>query len=149
MLIYIGADHRGFKFKERLKAILHDQGYEVTDVGNEIYDEKDDYPDFAAEVGRRVSAESGGNRGVLICGSGAGVDIVANKFHDVRSVLGISTDQVFDARHDDDVNVLSLSADFTSEADAEKMVRVFLDTPFSGEERHKRRLKKIAAADNQ
>jgi ribose 5-phosphate isomerase B len=148
MLIYVGADHRGFNLKERIKKVLQEQGYEVFDFGNTNYDEGDDYPDFAAAVGKRVGLEFDKARGILICASGVGVDIVANKFPNVRSALAISSDQIYDARHDDDVNVLSLAADFITEEDALKIVKVFLETPFAGEERFKRRLQKISDIEN-
>jgi ribose 5-phosphate isomerase B len=144
MIIYIGADHRGFNIKESLKADLAVQGYEVHDVGSKLYDEHDDYPDFAKEVARKVSEFYETSRGILICGSGVGVDIVANKFPNVRSALAISTDQIYDARHDDDVNVLCLAADFTQEDDAKKMLQVFLSTSFSRDERFLRRIQKIS-----
>lgn len=144
MLIYIGSDHRGFRLKGILSTFLRGEGYEVMDVGNKVYDEEDDYPDFAAMVGSGVAEDPGQRRGILACGSGVGVDVVANKFSGVRSVLGLSPDQVYAARHDDDVNVLSLSADFILEEDAQKMVKVFLATPFGREEKYRRRLNKIA-----
>jgi len=143
MVIYFGADHKGFNLKDRLKKFLNDQGYEVVDVGNDHYDEADDYPDFAAEVGRKVSLDNEKARGILICGSGAGMDVTVNKFPRVRSVLAISSDQVYDSRRDDDVNVLTLAANFVSDADAEKIVKIFIETDFSKEERHKRRLEKV------
>lgn len=149
MVIYIGADHRGFKLKEHLRDFLKGKGYEVADMGNTQYDEKDDYVDFAKEVAKRVSLGSDNDRGILICGSGSGMDIAANKFKKVRSVLGSSTDQVYDARHDDDVNIMSIAANFTGEADAEKMAETFIETPFAGEERHKRRLYKISQIEEQ
>ena len=144
MVVYFGADHRGFNLKERLKGFLHDQGYEVVDVGNDRYDEKDDYPDFAVEVGKRVSLDPEKARGVLICGSGVGMDVTVNKFPRVRSALAISSDQVYDARRDDNVNVLTIAANFTSQEEAEKMVKTFIGTDFSREERHERRLSKLA-----
>lgn len=147
MLIYIGADHRGFNLKETLKKSLKEQGYEVVDVGNEIYDENDDYPDFAKLVAREVSEDPTGRRGILICGSGAGVDIMANKFKGVRSVLAISSDQVYASRHDDDTNVLSLAADFIDGETAKKIVETWLATPFSTEENYKRRLDKISEVE--
>lgn len=149
MLIYIGADHRGFNLKERLKVFLHDLGYECFDVGNAKYDEKDDYPDFAAAVAKKVSLEFDRARGILICASGVGMDIVANKYANVRSALAINADQVFDARHDDNANVLSLAADFITEEDALKIVKIFLETPFAGEERFKRRIGKISSIEGQ
>lgn len=149
MVIYIGADHRGFNLKERVRIFLRDKGYEVFDVGNEKYDQKDDYPDFAAEVAKKVSAEPESSRGILLCGSGVGMDVAANKYKDVRSALAISTDQIYDARHDDNANILSLAADFTTEEDAMKIVQTFLETPFAGEERFRRRLQKISQIENE
>lgn len=143
MVIYIGADHRGFKLKEYLKQFLDGEGYEVVDLGNTVYDEKDDYPDFAAVVAKKVSLDEN-SRGILICGSGVGVDIVANKFSNVRSALAFSPDQAYDSRNDDDTNVLSLAADFLSSAAAAKIVQTWLQTPFADEERFRRRLNKIS-----
>lgn len=149
MIIYLGADHRGFNLKERLKDFLKNQGYEIFDAGNVRYDEADDYPDFAAALAQKISKDPDGSRGILICGSGVGVDVAANKFRGVRSALAISADQVYDARHDDNVNVLSLAADFTSEGDAEKLVQTFIETPFAEkEERFARRIEKIAQMEN-
>ena len=148
MLIYIGADHRGFNLKERIKVFLHDRGYEYFDVGNAKRDENDDYPDFAVAAAEKVAAEPQRDRGILICGSGVGTDVVANKFGDIRSALAISADQIFDARHDDDANVLCLAADFLTEEDAFKIVRIFLETPFAGDAKYKRRLEKISQIEN-
>ncbi|MBI2033942.1 MAG: RpiB/LacA/LacB family sugar-phosphate isomerase [Candidatus Liptonbacteria bacterium] len=148
MVIYLGADHRGFSLKEAIKDFLQDKGYEVFDLGNSFYDEKDDYPDFAVKVAQKVSLNSETSRGILICGSGVGVDVTANKFKNVRSALGITSDQIYDARHDDNVNILSLAADYMNLEDAEKIVQVFLSTPFSGEERFSRRIEKITQIEN-
>jgi ribose 5-phosphate isomerase B len=143
MIIYLGADHRGFYLKEKIKDFLKQSGYEVADKGNSVYDESDDYPDFAASASREVAADPGVRRGILFCGSGVGVDIVANKFNGIRSVLGINPDQVYASRHDDDANILSLPADFIDFEGAKKMVGVFLQTPFSEDESDKRRRDKI------
>ncbi|MEK7634342.1 MAG: RpiB/LacA/LacB family sugar-phosphate isomerase [Patescibacteria group bacterium] len=148
MLIYIGADHRGFKLKESLKNFLKSQEYEAVDIGNDKYDENDDYPDFAALVSRQVSQDLINRRGILICGSGAGVDIVANKFKGIRSVLAINAEQAQKSRSDDDTNILSLAADFISEEEAIKILDVWLKTPFSGEENYKRRIAKINKIEN-
>src|SRR4030042_7074454 len=137
MLIYIGADHRGFELKESLKNFLMNKGYEVIDVGNTKFDENDDYPDFAKAVGFAVSQDPNARRGILVCGSGVGVDIVANKFKGERSSLAFNPDQAFLARNDDDANVLSLPADFLNEEDAEKILGTWLATAFSGKEPHK------------
>ena len=143
LLIYIGSDHQGFKLKESLKNYLANAGYEIVDVGNVVYDGSDDYPDFAVKVAKEVSADPLHRRGVLVCGSGVGVDVVANKFPGVRSVLAMSPDHAFISRTDDDTNVLSLGAAFVEEDEAKKILSVWLQASFSGEERHRRRLEKI------
>jgi len=149
MLIYIGADHRGFELKESLKNFLGKKGYEIIDVGNIKFDENDDYPDFAKLVGDAVSQDPLARKGVLICGSGVGVDIVANKFKEVRSSLVFNPDQAFLARNDDDANILSLPADFLNEEDAEKILGVWLAAGFSGKEPHRRRIEKINGIESQ
>lgn len=143
MIIYIASDHRGFKLKEVLKTYLVNCGYTVHDLGNDRYYENDDYPDFAIKVSEKISEDSINNRGILLCGSGIGVDIVANKFDNVRSSLVFSPDHAYMARNDDDANVLSLPAAILGDEEAKKIVSVWLQTPFSGAERHKRRLEKI------
>ncbi|MDE2001175.1 MAG: RpiB/LacA/LacB family sugar-phosphate isomerase [Patescibacteria group bacterium] len=148
MLIYLGADHRGFRLKESVKKYLKDQAYEVVDVGNTELVQTDDYPDPAAIAARKVSMDPNSSRAILICGSGVGMDMVANKFPHVRSVLALNPDQVASSRNDDNTNVLSLAADYTDEEHAKQFVSVWLDTPFAGEERHKRRLLKVDDIEN-
>lgn len=145
MLIYIGADHKGFQLKSELIGFLKSEGYEPKDFGNKNYDENDDYPDFAVSLAREVKMASatGEAKGILICGSGAGMSIAANKFEGVRAAIGFSTDQVFDARQEDDLNILVLPASFLSEDQAVNILKVFLKTPFLGEEKYKRRIEKI------
>lgn len=143
MVIYIGADHQGFALKEELKPFLVNQLYEIEDVTPE-FKEGDDYPDVAKAVAHKVRMNLDNSRGIIICGSGAGVDIVANKFDKIRSVLGFSPDQVFDARNDDNVNVLALPSSFIDSESAKKIVEVFLQTKFADrEERFRRRIIKI------
>jgi RpiB/LacA/LacB family sugar-phosphate isomerase len=144
MIIYIGADHRGFYLKEVLKSALKDEGYEVMDLGNAESDANDDYPDFAAAVAEKVAGTGSEVRGILICSSGVGVDITANKFDGVRSALAMSVDHIRAARNDDDVNVLSLASDYVKPDDAIAIAHAFLATPFEAESRRVRRLKKIA-----
>lgn len=143
MLIYIAADHRGFKLKEILKTYIKSVGYEVYDLGNNHYDENDDYPIFAKLVSEKIQADPAGARGVLICGSGVGVDIVANKFDRVRSVLAISTDGAVASKIDDDTNILSIAADFMDEEIAKKTLAAWLATNFVDIPKHKRRLEEI------
>jgi ribose 5-phosphate isomerase B len=156
MTIYIGADHRGFALKGSIVVALKGDGYEVIDVGAPMLDPVDDYPDFARAVAEKVaaattlSATTGVTevRGIVICGSGIGVDVVANKYKGVRSALAISADQIRVGRQDDDVNVLSLAADFIKPEDALNIVHIFLSTPFKKEERFSRRLEKIVGLEN-
>ena len=144
MLIYIGSDHRGFALKDKLKLFLSARGWSVTDLGARTYEEGDDYPEYAAAVAKKVSEEFETARGVLICGSGVGVDVVANKFRRVRSALCSSPDQAFDARNDDDANVLALGANYLDDGMAQKILLTWLQTPFSGEAKHRKRLEDIA-----
>ena len=143
MKVYLGADHRGFDVKEKLKLFLAGEGYECEDLGARTLDSENDYVDFAARVAEEVQ-KSPETRGILLCGSGAGVDIVANKFDGVRSVLASSPDEARAAREDDDVNVLALASDFLNQSEAEEIAKLFLETEFKGEARHKRRLDKIS-----
>ena len=108
-MIYLGTDHRGFKLKEKIKEWLSEWGHEFEDLGNTVYDKGDDYPDFASAVARKVTENPRENRGILLCGSGVGMDIAANKFKGVRSALVWSDDEelVKHSRLDDGTNVLS------------------------------------------
>lgn len=141
-MIFIGADHRGFELKERLKKHLTDEGFEITDLGNDHLDPQDDYVIFAHKVADAVSNDLK-NRGIILCGSGAGVDMVANKVEGIRSALVFDVPRAIQAREHENANVLSLPADTLDEEEAFKIVKVFLITEFSGEERHKRRLEEM------
>ncbi len=142
-MIYIGADHRGYKLKEALKVYLQELNYNWEDLGAKELNPSDDYPDFALAVAKKVAENSEENRGILLCGSGVGVDIVANKIRNISSALCFDVKQAQMSRNDDNVNVLSLSADFISESLAKEIVKVWLETPFSGLEHHARRIEKI------
>ncbi len=148
MIIYIGADHRGFELKKELTSFVQNAGYTVTDVGDYEYDEEDDYPDFARAVAEKVSRDSEGSRGIIICGSGIGVTVVANKFRNVRAALVSSPDQAFDSRNDDAANVLTLAANYTRSDVAKQIVATWLETPVSTEPRYERRLKKIITLED-
>ncbi len=145
-MIYLGADHRGFKLKEKIKEWLSSQGLEFEDLGNTVYDKDDDYPDFAAQVAWRVAEDSKENRGILLCGSGVGVDVVANKINSVRSALIWSDDEalVKQSRLHDGSNVLSLPADHISEKQVLNIIKTWLEAPHPTEERHLRRIGKIS-----
>ncbi|MBZ1348893.1 MAG: RpiB/LacA/LacB family sugar-phosphate isomerase [Candidatus Liptonbacteria bacterium] len=147
--MYIGADHKGFYLKEALKNYLQHTGYEVVDVGNNVFDQNDDYPDFAFKVAKEVFVDPQSRKGIVICGSGAGVSVVVNKVPGIRAVLAISPDHIYQSRKDLDVNVLALAADFIDLELAKKIIGVWLQTPFSGEERHRRRINKIREIEEQ
>ncbi|MDI6717965.1 MAG: RpiB/LacA/LacB family sugar-phosphate isomerase [Patescibacteria group bacterium] len=142
MTIYIASDHRGYNLKEVLKEYLLEKKYEVVDLGNDYYDENDDYPDFAKLVAGEIS-KSLENKGIVICRSGVGVDIAANKFKGVRSALCFNPEQAYLSRNDDNTNVLALPAGFISDEEAKKITDVWLTTPFSGDEKDKRRVDKL------
>lgn len=146
-MIYIGADHNGFPFKNYLKQTLQNLGYEVADVGNKQLDENDNYPEFAVAVAKKVSEGHETTRGVLICGSGVGVSVVANKFPNVRAALVGNSDQAFDSRNDDDANILCLGANYLEAEAAKKILITWFQTPFSGESRHLRRLEQIGLVE--
>jgi ribose 5-phosphate isomerase B len=139
--IYIGADHRGFILKETLKEDLRSKGYYVTDLGGKSADSGDDYTDIAIKLGEKVVLEKA--LGILICGSGVGVSIAANKVYGIRAALCTSVKQARLAREDDDANVLCLSGDLIDEEVAREISGVFIETVFSSEERHIRRIQKI------
>jgi len=143
MVIYLGADHRGFALKKSLQEYLAAQGYEVLDMGAETLDPGDDFPKYAVKVATAAAAAPDKALGILMCGSGTGMDIAANKVPHARAVLAISTDQVAAARHDDNANVLVIAADFANEEEAKKYADVFIKTPFASDERYRRRLKEI------
>ena len=138
MKVYLGADHRGFKMKEELQEWLArlDLGsgevkYEVEDCGARELDKDDDYVEYAYKVAEKVNDGEEG-RGIVLCGSGVGVEVVVNKIDGVRGGLGLNAEQVRAARRDDDINVLAIAADFTSFNLVKEMVEVFLGTEFSG-----------------
>lgn len=143
-MIYLGSDHRGYQLKEKIKEWLVEWEYEYQDLGNTVYDPEDDYVDFAERVAKGIKGVKGAKKGILVCGTGIGMDMVANKFPGVRCGLGFSVEQVKRGREEDNINCLALAADFLSDEEAEEMVKVFLETKFSGKERHKRRIGKIS-----
>lgn len=146
MTVYFGADHRGFHLKEKLMVWLREQGDEVHDCGNTVYDADDDFPDFSFAVADKVPTDPG-SRGIVICGSGGGVTIAANKVKGIRCATAVHVADVKHNRQNNDVNLLALSADFTDFDEAKELLLAFLHTEFDGEERCVRRLNKIAMRD--
>ena len=148
MVIYIGADHRGFELKEKIKDFLKQRGYQLVDVGDEKYNENNDYPLFAIKAAKQVSQEFETAKGILICGSGVGMSVVANKFLHIRAVLASTPDQAFDSRNEDDTNILALGANYLDEEMAKKIVLTWLETPYANEERFQRRLEEISRLED-
>lgn len=142
MNIFVGADHRGYELKEKLVEGLADIGLSVTDCGASSFNQDDDYVDFGKAVGEQL-AETKKSLGVVICGSGIGICMAANKVPGVRCGLGFDVGQVIAGRQDDDMNVLALAADYVSYEQALQLVRAFVDTEFVANERHLRRLEKL------
>lgn len=140
-VVYLGADHAGFALKEQVAGWLTDHGYEVRDLGASTMVPDDDYPTIADTVARAVVKDQA--RGLLFCGSAEGVCIVANKTDGVRAAIGFSVDAARATRSDEDANVLCLPGRMMSAEEAMPIVETFLETPFSGSERHARRLKQI------
>ena len=147
MKIFIGADHAGFEFKENLKSFLEERGHEVEDCGAFELDLDDDYPDFIAPAAKKV-AQNPGSFGIVLGKSGAGECIVANKIKGIRAFLGVSEQNVRLAREHNDANVISLGSELVDFEKAKQLAEVFLNTPFSNEERHKRRIEKIKNLEN-
>lgn len=146
--VYIGADHAGFDLKESLKHHLERQGYVVDDLGAHEFVESDDYPEYAAAVAQAVRKHPG-SFGILSCGNAEGVCIVANKFDGIRAGLGYSIEAAKTMRNDDDANVLCLPGRTPVKDDPLKIADTFLAVPFSGAERHSRRLAQIRDIEEQ
>lgn len=143
MKVLLASDHAGFELKNALVAFVALLGHEVEDLGPFSLDEADDYPDFILPLAQRVA--QGGCVGIIAGGSGQGEAMAANRSKGVRAAVyyGGSLDIIKRMREHNNANVLSLGARFLESGDAEKALRVFLDTKFSGEERHVRRIHKL------
>ncbi len=143
--IYIGSDHAGFKLKEVLKDFLSKKGYDVKDVGPFSYNKDDDYPDYALAVCVKVAGSQ--NNGLLICGSGQGMDRVANKVKGIYASVCWNEKSAVIAKEHGNINVLCLGGLFVKPGLAKKIVNVWLERPFANEERHVRRIDKIMAVE--
>jgi len=140
MKLFLAADHRGFSLKEQIKQHLVAQGHSIVDCGAFTYNPDDDEVDFGSEAVRQMRPE---DRAILLCGSGHGMDITANRFSHIRAILGFNQEVIQMGREHEDANVLVIPAGWTSENQAIIMIETFLTTPFSGKERYIRRLEKI------
>lgn len=140
MKITIASDHAGYKLKEELKEYLTELGYEPEDLGTNS-EESVDYPDYAKKGAEQVAKEN--NKGILICGSGIGMSMAANKVKGIRAALCHNEYTAKVAREHNDANILCLGAKDTNTETAKKLTKIFLETEASQEERHKRRVSKI------
>lgn len=146
MKIALGCDHGGFPLKASTADLLRALGHEVIDKGAMVDDPQDDYPDFAEAVARAVQ-KGEAQRGILICGSGVGACVAANKLKGVRAAICHDTYSAAQGVEHDDMNVLCLGARIVGVALAAELVRAFAGATFSGEARHKRRLAKVNAIE--
>ncbi|MDO8510679.1 MAG: RpiB/LacA/LacB family sugar-phosphate isomerase [Nanoarchaeota archaeon] len=139
--IYIGSDHAGFHLKEKIRKWLEHKHVPYIDVGNKRLDPKDDYPDFAIALARKVVADK--SLGILVCGSAQGMCIAANKIKGARAIIPYSLKEARLSKEHNNANIICLSGWFMHMHKAKRMIEVFLTTPFSQEPRHVRRLQKI------
>lgn len=166
MKIYLATDHTGLELKGKLKIFLEKEGYEAIDCGAYEYDKYDDYPDFISKAAEAVSKDPENSKGIIFGGSGQGEAMVANKFKNVRCALfyslalpvhaidvsGKKSEDPFEilklSRDHNNANMLSLGFRFLKEEEVFKAVKVWLESPFTGEERHARRIEKIRTIES-
>ena len=147
MKIAVGADHAGYPLNERILAELNASGHEVIDFGTHDGSVPDDYPDYAKKVGEAVQKGTA-EIGILVCGSGVGAAVAANKLRGIRAAMCGDTYSGHQSREHDDCNVLCLGSRVTGVELALEIVRAFVSARFNGEERHRRRLAKVAAMED-
>jgi ribose 5-phosphate isomerase B len=144
MKVFLATDHAGFKLKEEIKQYLLEQNYEIEDLGAFSLDPTDDYPLLISKAAEEVSKDSQNSMAIIFGKSGAGEEIVANKFKNVRAVLGFSNENVRLSREHNNANILSLGSQFEDFAKAKELVGIFLETAFSNDPRHARRIDEIS-----
>ncbi|MEM1108911.1 MAG: ribose 5-phosphate isomerase B [Planctomycetota bacterium] len=147
MNIAIACDHGGFPLKDAMKNVIESMGHEVRDLGAYEYDKHDDYPDFARYIGTAIQ-QGNADKGVLLCGSGVGACIAANKMDGIRASVCHDVYSAHQGVEHDAMNVLCLGSRIIGPQLAEDLVKAFVAAEFSGEERHERRLEKVNALEN-
>jgi len=140
-MIYLGADHGGYELKEKIKESLAELNYQFKDLGNATLDQDDDFPDFAVKVAEKVVVDQA--LGILICGTGIGMSIAANKIKGAKAALCCNEDMAAKARAHNDANILCLGGRILKTEEAKKIVRKFLETAFEGADRLVRRNNKV------
>ncbi len=147
-MLYLAADHRGFQLREILKRFLSEELHvPLIDVGAHEQTLDDDYVDFAKSALEEIVKDPVNHKGIFICGSGHGMDMVANKYKGIRAALGFNADVARQSREHENTNVLVLASDWLKEDEAKKIVKIWLESEFSGVERHIRRIDKISAIE--
>jgi RpiB/LacA/LacB family sugar-phosphate isomerase len=147
MRIAVGSDHAGYQLKEHIARLLRAAGHDIVDVGTHS-EEPVDYPDFAAAVGRMV-LDGTAERGIVVCGSGAGASIAANKLRGIRAGLAHDTYTAHQCVEHDDVNVLAIGSRVVGTALADEIITAFVNATFSGAQRHVRRVNKVKELENE
>lgn len=143
MKIYLGADHNGFEMKAKIAEYLRQSGYDVINESGATLDPTDDFPQFAGRVVSAMLADQTESYGILICGSGQGMCMAANRFKGIRASLCWDLEEARAARNDDNANVLCLSSRYTKTDDAISILQTWLNTPFAGASRFKRRIQQL------
>jgi len=141
-MVYLGTDHGGYQLKEEIKAYLAQNNISAEDLGAHTLDPEDDYPDFIIPVAKKVTSDPA-SLGIIIGRSGNGEAIAANKVRGIRAALCLNEEMARKARQHNDANILSLGADYITQDEAKRIVRTFIETNFSNEDRHIRRIEKI------
>ena len=140
-MLYLASDHAGYKLKEIVKQFLDFLEVEYKDLGTDNSEEPVDYPDYAQKLVKKMDKKK--DRGILFCGTGGGMCIAANRYKGIRAIVGNNEHEVLLGRAHNDANVLCLGGRLVGENMAKRLVKIFLDTQFSGETRHKRRIRKL------
>lgn len=143
-MIYITSDHAGLNLKNFLMENLGKEGFEVEDLGPTSYDQNDDYPDFVKILAKKMEEDVDNNLGIVICKNGVGVSVASNKFKHLRTALSWNPDHAASSKTDDNSNVLALPAGYVTEEEALNITKKWIQTPFSNDERHIRRLEKVS-----
>ena len=141
MTIFIGADHRGFELKDQVTEYLQSKNIRTEDLGNYEYDPQDDNPIYAQKVAQAVLQNPDEHLGIVICGSGVGVSIAANRYKGIYCGVGLNPDQVKNIREHDHINMLALAADYQSFEQVKKMIDIFIQTSKNLQKKYVKRLK--------
>ena len=141
-MLYLAADHGGFELKNHLKQFLEARGYQIEDLGPHTLEPLDDYPDYAFEAAKKITSDQ--DKAILVCRTGQGMAIAANRYAHIRAAVALSEEIVHRSREDENTNVIVMAADYTDQELAQRIALAFIEGPFTGQERHRRRIGKIS-----